>query len=298
MLTIESPQSLREQLYSWRRQSQSIAFVPTMGNLHQGHLRLVEVAKQQAAKVVVSIFVNPLQFAPGSDFEAYPRTLQQDVNQLQSLDVDLVFCPPVSAIYPENMNESTRVIVPGLSDILCGRFRPGHFAGVTTVVAKLFNLVQPDVAVFGEKDYQQLLIIRRMAEDLFYPVKVAGVETVREASGLAMSSRNQYLSDAERRTAAMLFSTLTNVAAQVKERIEHADTAPSDFHDIEQQAMRELQARGFRPEYLKVCNADNLTEADTATGANSDLRVLAAAWLGKARLIDNLPIASLPIRSG
>jgi pantoate--beta-alanine ligase len=290
MLTIESPQPLREQLHSWRRQGRSIAFVPTMGNLHQGHLRLVEVAKQQAAKVVVSIFVNPLQFAPGSDFESYPRTLQQDVNQLQSRDVDLVFSPPESVIYPQSMNESTRVIVPGLSDILCGRFRPGHFAGVTTVVAKLFNLAQPDVAVFGEKDYQQLLIIRRMVEDLFFPVKIIGVETVREASGLAMSSRNQYLSDAERKTAALIFATLTNVSAQVKERIEHAAAGPRDFHDIEQEAMRKLQTGGFRPEYLKVCNADNLAEADTASGAARDLRVLAAAWLGKARLIDNLPL--------
>ena len=290
MLTIELPQPLRQQIQSWRRQGQSIAFVPTMGNLHQGHLRLVEVAKQQAAKVVVSIFVNPLQFAPGTDFEAYPRTLQQDMDQLTNLDADLVFCPPQSVIYPEGMEKSAKVMVPDLSDILCGEFRSGHFVGVTTIVAKLFNLVQPDVAVFGEKDYQQLLIIRRMAEDLCFPVIILGVETVRETDGLAMSSRNQYLTAAERKTAAQLYSTLNDVAAQVKERLAQTGSTLQDFHDVEQQAMHVLQSIGFQPEYLKVCNADDLTDAETTREAHREVRVLVAAWLGKARLIDNIPI--------
>ncbi|HEY5602194.1 MAG TPA: pantoate--beta-alanine ligase [Gammaproteobacteria bacterium] len=295
MLSIESPQSLREHLHTWRRQELSIAFVPTMGNLHQGHLQLVEAAKPRAEKVVASIFVNPLQFVPGTDFETYPRTLQQDLEQLQSRHVDLVFCPPVAAIYPEGMNVSAKVVVPGLSDILCGEFRPGHFVGVATVVAKLFNLVQPDVAVFGEKDYQQLLVIRRMVDDLCFPVDIIGVETVREADGLAMSSRNQYLSDAERKTAALLSATLMDLVTKVTKRIGHPDAAPQHFHDVEQQALRELQTQGFRPEYVKVCFADNLADADIASGSTRELRVLAAAWLGKARLIDNLPVNNLPI---
>ncbi|WP_455196361.1 pantoate--beta-alanine ligase [Kaarinaea lacus] len=290
MLVIELIQSLREQLQSWRQLGQSIAFVPTMGNLHQGHFRLVDVAKQQADKVVVSIFVNPLQFAPGTDYEAYPRTLQQDREQLEKLKVDLLFCPPVSAIYPEGMDEATKVVVPGLSDILCGAYRPGHFAGVTTVVAKLFNLVQPDIVVFGEKDYQQLLIIRRMTNDLCFPPKIMGVETVRESNGLAMSSRNQYLSNKERNDAALLYNTLIDVAARVKERIVQGDTVYGDFQDIEQRANQQLHAQGFRPEYLKVCYADDLSDARLPHDASRAMRVLVAAWLGKARLIDNVPI--------
>jgi pantoate--beta-alanine ligase len=288
MLVTELIQSLREQLQSWRQHGQSIAFVPTMGNLHQGHLRLVDIAKQQADKVVVSIFVNPLQFAPGTDFETYPRTLQRDREQLEKLGGDLLFCPPVSAIYPQGMDEATKVVVPGLSDILCGAYRPGHFTGVTTVVARLFNMVQPDIAVFGEKDYQQLLIIRRMTNDLCFPVKIMGVETVRESNGLAMSSRNQYLSDKERNDAALLYNMLIDVATRVKQRILQADTAHGDFQDIEQQAMQQLQAQGFRPEYLKVCYADDLSDVRLPNDDSRTTRVLVAAWLGKARLIDNV----------
>jgi len=300
MLVITPSQQLREQLKAWRQEGQSIALVPTMGNLHDGHLRLVEVAQRQANKLVVSIFVNPLQFAPGTDFEAYPRTLQQDNEKLESLGVDAVFCPEVSELYPEAMETSTKVIVPGLSDILCGKFRPGHFEGVTTVVAKLFNLVEPGVAIFGEKDFQQLVIIRRMAKDLCLPIKVMGVETVRETNGLAMSSRNQYLSQQELGIAAQLNTTLASVVSQVKQRINSAGSAPDNFHDIEQQAMHELKSHGFQPEYLSVCNADDLSGAtlESATGESriredgisTGMRVLGAAWLGKARLIDNLPV--------
>ncbi|WP_455222339.1 pantoate--beta-alanine ligase [Kaarinaea lacus] len=290
MLVIELVQSLRQQIRAWRMRGRLIAFVPTMGNLHQGHLHLVEIAKQQADKVVVSIFVNPLQFAPGTDFETYPRTMQQDIEHLQNLDVDLLFRPSESVIYPQGMEESTKVIVPGLSDLLCGAFRPGHFAGVTTVVAKLFNLVKPDVAIFGEKDYQQLLIIRRMTEDICFPIKIVGVETVRESNGLAMSSRNQYLSETERDAAASLYSALTDVANRVRERVARADSKPGNFHDIEQQAMQQLQAQGFRPEYLKVCFADDLSDATPDAANSREIRVLVAAWLGKARLIDNVPV--------
>ena len=288
MLVISSSQQLRNQLQHWRQEKQSIAFVPTMGNLHDGHLRLVEVAQQQSNKLVVSIFVNPLQFAPGTDFEAYPRTLQQDNEKLERLGVDVVFCPEVSAIYPEGMEVSTKVCVPGLSDILCGKFRPGHFEGVTTVVAKLFNLVQPDVAIFGEKDYQQLVIIQRMVQDLCFPIKITGVETIREENGLAMSSRNQYLSQQEFALAALLNSALVSVVERVKGRIGNVVSTLNDFHDIEQQAMHDLKSHGFQPEYIKVCHADDLSDAVPETGSKREMRVLGAAWLGKARLIDNV----------
>jgi len=290
MVVIEPVQSLRQQIQAWRSQDASIAFVPTMGNLHQGHLALVETAQRCADKVVVSIFVNPLQFAPGTDFESYPRTLKQDIAQLESRAVDLLFCPSVLDIYPQGMEASTKVIVPGLSDILCGAFRPGHFAGVTTVVSKLFNMVQPDIAVFGEKDYQQLLIIRRMVEDLIYPVQIVGMETVRESNGLAMSSRNQYLSETEREAASILNLTITDVASRVIETIMQPDADRRDYCDIEQQAMQHLQEKGFRPEYLKVCYADDLSDASPVTGIERSIRVLVAAWMGKARLIDNTPV--------
>ncbi|MEJ2178855.1 MAG: pantoate--beta-alanine ligase [Gammaproteobacteria bacterium] len=290
MIAITSSQQLRGQLQTWRQERQSIALVPTMGNLHAGHLQLVEKAQQQADKIVVSIFVNPLQFAPGSDFESYPRTLQQDSEKLERLNVGLVFCPDVSVIYPQGMELSTKVIVPGLSEILCGKYRPGHFEGVTTIVSKLLNLVQPDVAVFGEKDYQQLVIIRRMVEDLCVPVKVVGVETVREKNGLAMSSRNQYLSQQELEIAALLNSTLVSVVKQVKERDNNTEAATADFQQIEQKAMQALEANGFRPEYIKICHADDLSDAKPDSGKSRGMRVLGAAWLGKARLIDNLPV--------
>lgn len=287
MLVITSAQQLGEQLQAWRRQGQSIALVPTMGNLHAGHLRLVEVAQQQANKLVVSIFVNPLQFVPGTDFEDYPRTLQQDSEKLERLGVDVVFCPDVNTIYPGGMETATKVIVPGLSDVLCGKFRPGHFEGVTTVVTKLFNLVQPDVAIFGEKDYQQLVIIRRMVKDLCFPIRIVGVGTERETNGLAMSSRNQYLSEQELGIAALLHSTLVSMVEQVKEITGKADFIAGDIHLIEQQAMHELESHGFQPEYIKVCYADDLSEVTTE---RRNMRALGAAWLGKARLIDNLEI--------
>lgn len=291
MFVVDSVKLLREHINAWRRKTETVAFVPTMGNLHAGHLRLVDVAREQAGKVVCSIFVNPLQFSPGTDYESYPRTLQQDIEKLETHGADMVFCPDQKTIYPQGMEASTRVVVPGLSDILCGEFRPGHFEGVTTVVAKLFNLVQPDIAVFGEKDYQQLLIIKRMVSDLCFPVSIMGVETVRESSGLAMSSRNQYLSQGELNTASILYETLVSVARQLKERLQQPKFSADEVKTLEDNAVQRLQDTGFNPDYVRICEAATLARlASPLFGNRIKLRVLAAAWLGKARLIDNVPV--------
>jgi len=287
MLVVETQQKLKERLKFWGQTGETIAFVPTMGNLHRGHLRLVEVAQQEASKVIVSIFVNPLQFPPGSDFDSYPRTIHEDIDELTKLNVDLVFSPAVSVIYPDGMEQSTKVVVPMLSNILCGEFRPGHFEGVATVVAKLFNLVQPDVAIFGEKDYQQLVIIRRMVADLQFPVKIVGVETVREPNGLALSSRNQYLSDSERKSAGVIYQTLKYVVQEVKLKQQDVNDTAGEFDEIEQRAMQKLLDSGLKPEYVQVRDSVTLLPGRRDS---RHLRVLAAAWLGKARLIDNLPI--------
>lgn len=280
MLTADSLEALKAFIKGCKTQQQSLAFVPTMGNLHQGHLRLVDVARGKADKVVVSIFVNPLQFPPGSDFDKYPRTLEQDKEKLEILGVDCLFCPAVDLVYPEGMNNSTQVTVPGLSTILCGEFRAGHFDGVSTVVAKLFNMVQPDVAVFGEKDYQQLALIRQMVRDLNFDIDIVGVATEREVDGLAMSSRNQYLDDAQRKIAPMIYQ----VMQEVKSRIKAGDRA---YTNLEKQAGDELQKAGFNPDYVRVCDAITLQAAGPESRS---LRILAAAYLGPARLIDNIPV--------
>jgi len=287
MLIVESQKKLQERLKYWRQTGESVAFVPTMGNLHNGHLRLVETAKREATKTIVSIFVNPLQFAPGSDYDDYPRTYDDDIVLLEKLNVDLVFRPDVACIYPAGMEASTKVTVPGLSQILCGAHRPGHFEGVTTVVATLFNMVQPEFAIFGEKDYQQLVIIKKMVSDLQFPVKIIGVETVREDSGLAMSSRNNYLSTDEKKLASVLFQTLKFVVQHVSKQLQDNENASKNFHEIEQKALDKLSDAGFKPEYVQVIDSETLANAQTDS---RHLRVLAAAWLGKARLIDNLPI--------
>lgn len=282
MLTIERVAELRQQAGMWRQAGERIALVPTMGNLHVGHLQLVEAARQQADRVVVSIFVNPLQFADasGGDFERYPRTFEVDQKKLVESGVDLLFSPAQEEMYPAGFENVTRVVVAGISDILCGAFRPGHFVGVATVVAKFFNMVQPDVAVFGEKDYQQLLVIRRLAAELHFPVEVIGVPTVREADGLAMSSRNQYLSVEESQRAAALYRTLQ----AAKERLISGE---GDIVVIESDAKKTLREAGFCPEYFTVCGADDLQPATTADTA---LVILTAAWLGEARLIDNIQL--------
>ena len=278
MDTVSTIAAVRERVQRWRSQGQRVAFVPTMGNLHAGHLSLLEAARQHGERFVASIFVNPMQFGPNEDFAHYPRTPQRDERMLAEAGCDLMFMPDVSEIYPEGMEKATRVVVPELSEILCGQFRPGHFQGVTSVVARLFNIVQPDVAVFGEKDYQQLTIIRRMTADLCMPVQIVAAPTVREADGLAMSSRNQYLTPAERRIAPRIYEELTRAVNRLR-------AGERDFAAIERSAMQALQDAGFRPEYFSIREADDLRPASPAS---NDLVVLAAARLGRARLIDNL----------
>jgi len=287
MKIISTTAELHETVLQWRDAGERIALVPTMGNLHEGHLRLIDEAHARAERIVVSIFVNPMQFSDASagtgDFKNYPRTLETDREKLSSMatDIDVLFTPSVEEVYPAGIENETRIVVPELSSILCGEFRPGHFVGVATIVAKLFNMVQPDVAVFGEKDYQQLLVIRRFVSDLCFPIEIVSVPTVREGDRLAMSSRNSYLSKEERLEAA----TLNQQLVEAKHSIENGS---SDFSLIERQAIKQLKAAGFRPEYFSVRNADDLQQPKPE---NKALVILAAAWLGEARLIDNIQIS-------
>lgn len=278
MQTLDTIRDLRSVLSAWRGRGERVAFVPTLGNLHAGHLRLFHDAQHLAQCVVVSIFVNPLQFDRQEDFRDYPRTLEEDARALAEMGIDLLFAPAVEEVYPQGMVASVFVEVPGLSDILCGADRPGHFRGVATVVTKLFNIVQPDVALFGEKDYQQLQVIRRLVADLFLPVEIVAVPTMREPDGLAMSSRNNYLNQHERRRAPNLHQALHAAAA----RIERGET---DLATIEAGGMEMLRQAGFRPEYFSARRAQDLRPPGPD---DTDLVLLTAAWLGKARLIDNV----------
>ena len=269
---------LQEQLSQWRNTNQNIALVPTMGNLHAGHMSLVDRAKQLADRVVVSIFVNPTQFVQGEDYSTYPRTLEQDISKLEETGIDLLFCPDVEKIYPGSMQQQTQVTITGLDSILCGKFRPGHFKGVATVVTKLFNMVKPDIAVFGEKDYQQLLVIKRLVRDLFYRIEIISVPTVREVDGLALSSRNNYLTSEERKIAPILFQTLKDISAGIMA----GDLA---FAQHQKKAESRLKQSGFKTEYVCIRDAETLQKPSTG-----DLVVMAAAQLGRARLIDNVLI--------
>jgi len=271
---------VRERVRQWRAGGERIAFVPTMGNLHRGHISLIEAARQHGDRFVASIFVNPMQFGPNEDFAHYPRTPTQDESMLADAGCDLMFMPDVVEIYPNGDAKATRVDVPELSDILCGKFRPGHFEGVATIVAKLFNIVQPDIAVFGQKDFQQLTVIRRMVEDLCMPIQIVAAPTVREESGLAMSSRNQYLTAEDRKVAPRIHELLTRAV----ERLRRGDV---DYDNIEREGFAALEDYGFRPDYFAVKEARNLAPP---TPADKDLVVLTAARLGKARLIDNLTL--------
>ncbi|QFY41453.1 pantoate--beta-alanine ligase [Candidatus Methylospira mobilis] len=271
---------LRGMVSEWRQTGLRIGFVPTMGNLHAGHFRLVQRARQLADRVVVSIFVNPSQFGPGEDYASYPRTFEADRAGLGDHGADLLFYPAVAEIYPRPFPSMTQVEVPGLSDILCGAVRPGHFRGVTTVVCKLLNLVQPDVALFGQKDYQQLGLIRQMVDDLSMQVAIEGVPTVREADGLALSSRNQYLSLEERSVAPLLFECLQQAAKALI-------AGERDWPSIESEQCARLCASGFRPDYFSIRSAHTLEEPDIST---VNYIILVAARLGKARLIDNLAV--------
>ena len=283
METVSSLADLRARIGSWRQAGHSIALVPTMGNLHDGHLSLLRQARACAARTVVSIFVNPIQFGRGEDYEKYPSTLAEDKNKLEKHGLDLLFTPDLDQLYPGGTDADTRVNVPELSNILCGEFRPGHFSGVATVVAKLFANAQPDVALFGEKDYQQLLVIKRMVRDLCLPVEIVGMPIVREADGLAMSSRNAYLAPAERRQAPEIYHTLQAAAASLRQG--------ADLKAIEREAMHRLEQAGFRPEYVSVRRSEDLR---APMPADTRLSILAAAWLGPARLIDNVQVQVSP----
>ncbi|MGE6139546.1 pantoate--beta-alanine ligase [Aeromonas rivipollensis] len=277
MLVVNNPAALREQIGQWRREGRAIAFVPTMGNLHQGHLTLVDEARRRGDKVVVSIFVNPLQFDKAEDLANYPRTLEQDCAALQAASVDLVFTPTPELMYPQGLASQTFVEVPGLSSLLEGALRPGHFRGVSTVVTKLFNLVQPDVACFGQKDYQQLALIRKMVADMAMPVEIVGVPTVRAEDGLALSSRNGYLTAAERALAPELARTMNWIAEQI-------ETGNHHLPSLVAQASQRLDNAGFRTDAIDIVDADTL---ESSTAASKRLVILMAAYLGKARLIDN-----------
>jgi pantoate--beta-alanine ligase len=280
MDTVYDLQQLRQVISGWKRQSLGIAFVPTMGNLHNGHLSLLQEARRLADRTVVSIFVNPIQFGKGEDYERYPSTLEDDSRKLEAGGLDLLFAPDLKQLYPAGIDVDTRITVPHLSNILCGKFRPEHFTGVATVVCKLLINVQPDYALFGEKDYQQLLVIRRMATDLCIPARIIGMPIYRETDGLAMSSRNGYLNAQERRLAPFIYQTLQQAARQLQ-------TGSAGYAEIETQGMQALAASGFRPEYFSIRRTDDLAEPGPE---DTHLSILAAAWLGSARLIDNIQV--------
>jgi len=276
MLTITTILELQKVMKAWRLDCASIAFVPTMGNLHDGHLHLIEVAKSKAEKVVASIFVNPSQFGPGEDYDSYPRTELVDQQKLEAVGTDLLFMPTVMEMYPDKIQ--TIISVPSISGLHCGAFRPGHFDGVATVVCKLFNIVQPNIAVFGRKDFQQYTVIKTMVKDLNLPIEIIGVDTVRSDDGLALSSRNGYLNPQQRLLASNLHLSLCMARETVL-------TKKLPYSEIEADSMRFLQKNGFEVEYFSICRVDDLKKA---TLTDAELVILTAARLGKTRLIDNL----------
>lgn len=261
-----------------KAQGKTLAFVPTMGNLHAGHLSLVKLAQQHADKVMVSIFVNPAQFGPKEDFATYPRTFEADCEKLAPLNVDAVFAPDTRDMYPADVATHTLVKNPALSPILCGKTRPIFFQGITTVVCKLFNIIKPDCAVFGEKDYQQWLCIQQMVNDMHMDIEIIRAPIVREPSGLAMSSRNQYLTDEQKALGALLFEELSGIKTAIKQ-------GASDFEALVEAGKHTLNDAGFQSDYIAIMNPCDLTPA---TPEDSDFIILGAAQLGKARLIDNL----------
>ena len=278
MNTVKTVRELRAAVARARSEGKRIGFVPTMGNLHAGHIALVEKASQRADFVVTSIFVNPLQFGPNEDLAKYPRTLVADQEKLVAAGCHLLFHPNVEEMYPDGMQGQTRVNVPLVSDGLCGGSRPGHFEGVATVVSKLFNMVQPDLAVFGEKDFQQLAVIRKLVRDLNMPIQIIGEPTARAADGLALSSRNGYLDDAQRAAAPALYRTLQQLAGAIR-------LGRRDFATLEQEGRAELTKAGLRPDYLEVREALSLRPAGLQ---DKQLVILGAAFMGNTRLIDNL----------
>jgi pantoate--beta-alanine ligase len=278
--TVTTIAAVRERVRGWRLAGLRVAFVPTMGNLHPGHVSLIESARRHGERFVASIFVNPMQFGPNEDFAHYPRTPREDERMLAEAGCSLMFTPDVTEIYPNGAERATRVEVPGLSRILEGEFRPGHFEGVSTVVAKLFHIVEPDVAVFGEKDFQQLAVIRRMVAELCMPVTIIGAPTVRHADGLAMSSRNQYLTAEERARAPQIYQQLQLAAKRLR-------GGDADFASIEREGFTGLEREGFRPDYFAVRASADLA---TPTPLTREVVVLTAARMSKARLIDNVQV--------
>lgn len=279
MIQAHDKDALRVVMRGYRSNSETTAFVPTLGNLHDGHLSLARKAKEVADRVVVSIFINPTQFDKAADLAAYPRTLNNDLKLLRKEGIDLVFLPEAEEMYPEG--SAARVEVDGISDILEGDSRPGHFSGVATIVAKLFNLVQPDVSVFGEKDFQQLMLIRRMVDDLDFGIEIIGAPTAREESGLAMSSRNNYLNDEQRNQIA------PGLLIELKKIRQSLLNGENNYLKLQGDAADHLDQLGFKTDYIEIRNAQDLS---VAKENDKDLVVLSSAWLGKARLIDNLRV--------
>ncbi|WP_111497975.1 pantoate--beta-alanine ligase [Marinobacter bohaiensis] len=280
MRTVHTIKELRALLNSHRQHGHRIGLVPTMGNLHTGHISLVEKALQQADTVVTSIFVNPMQFGANEDLDSYPRTLRDDQEKLEAAGNHIVFAPSAEEVYPNGLAQQTQVCVPVVSEGHCGASRPGHFDGVSTVVSMLFNMVQPDVAVFGEKDFQQLAVIRKMVGDLFMPIEIVGAPTHREEDGLARSSRNGYLSKQERQQAPVIYQALKATADALGQ-------GHSDFAALEAEAKKKLSEAGLRPDYYNIVNSLTLKPAQPE---DQQLTILAAAFLGTTRLIDNLSV--------
>ena len=277
MLIIETLPLLRQHIRRLRQEGKRVALVPTMGNLHDGHMTLVDEAKARADVVVVSIFVNPMQFDRPEDLARYPRTLQDDCEKLNKRKVDFVFAPSEKEIYPQGLEGQTFVDVPGLSTMLEGASRPGHFRGVSTIVSKLFNLIQPDLACFGEKDFQQLALIRKMVADLGYDIEIVGGPIIRAKDGLALSSRNGYLTAEQRKIAPGLYKVLSRVAEKLK-------AGERDQGEMIAIAEQELNEKGFRADDIQIRDADTLLDL---TDSSKRAVILMAAWLGQARLIDN-----------
>ena len=272
---------LRQYVQHWKDHGQSIAFIPTMGNLHVGHMSLIEKGQSLSDRTICSIFVNPMQFGPNEDWDHYPRSLDSDLQQLEAIGCDLVYLPTASELYPEGLDKISQVQVTDLSNNFEGAHRPGHFTGVATVVLKLFNIVRPDVSVFGKKDFQQYRVISKMVADFNLDVQIIGQETTREPSGLAASSRNQYLDAAQKQRAAMIYQTLQQAARQIEE-------GERDFQSLERSAIENLDGAGFQTDYFAICNPETLAPASKE---DRDLVILVTAALGATRLLDNIEIS-------
>ena len=283
MHKVQRVSSLRAAVVAARKEKKTVGFVPTMGNLHAGHLELVKVAKRHADFVVASIYVNPTQFGANEDLSSYPSTPEQDARLLAEYGADLLFLPTQETMYPGELSQQTIVYVPEIGDLYCGRDRPEHFYGVTTVVSRLFNMVQPDVAVFGKKDYQQLAIIQRMVTDLAYPIQVVGVDTIRSDEGLALSSRNGYLNAKQLNVGSKFYAVLNAMAVE----LQSMKITKATLKQLESSAKEELKGAGFKPQYITVTRRSDLLPANKG---DVDLVILAAASLGKARLIDNVEV--------